>query len=230
MLLSRCEKLAAVRKVVEATTANGLCTIRVRALPLPAQLASILDNHADLLMRTFASERDALAESNALSHSNAGNIGNVSDSQHAGSAVPEQAPSAASEAAETNGHSSTRLDLEGLKRSDAGLVASGLSLQDSASRSESAVQSSGTDPQPGSQQEQQQQHASSAGDLARSVARRGKSADIGQLQKALMAAAKEAGPPAEELLQRAWMLGPHRVSILRASFKLSAEATIHLVV
>lgn len=34
---------------VEATTANGACTLRVQALPLPAALATALDQNADLL-------------------------------------------------------------------------------------------------------------------------------------------------------------------------------------
>lgn len=38
-------------RVVEATTPNGACTLRVRAVPLPAALAMALDQHADLLAR-----------------------------------------------------------------------------------------------------------------------------------------------------------------------------------
>lgn len=38
-------------RVVEATTPSGACTLRVRAVPLPATLAMGLDQHADLLAR-----------------------------------------------------------------------------------------------------------------------------------------------------------------------------------
>jgi hypothetical protein len=46
-------------QVVEATTANGLCTIRVKAQPLPSQLASVLDAHVEVLRRALISEADA---------------------------------------------------------------------------------------------------------------------------------------------------------------------------
>jgi len=59
---------------------------------------------------------------------------------------------------------------------------------------------------------EQQQHPSSAGDLEQSRAQQVKSADIGHLQARLKAAAKEAGLAAQDMFQRAWMLGPHRVS------------------
>ncbi|GAB4820198.1 hypothetical protein N2152v2_007244 [Parachlorella kessleri] len=38
-------------RVVEATTPNGACTLRVRAVPLPAALAVALDQHTSLLAR-----------------------------------------------------------------------------------------------------------------------------------------------------------------------------------
>ena len=44
-------------RVVEATTASGACTLRVRALPLPAALAAALDQNADLLRLTVAGQQ-----------------------------------------------------------------------------------------------------------------------------------------------------------------------------
>ena len=57
-LYKKAQSRAGAWQVVEATTANGLCTLRVKALPLPAQLASMLDNHKDLLSKTDAGRRD----------------------------------------------------------------------------------------------------------------------------------------------------------------------------
>lgn len=46
---------AKLGSVVEVTTPSGACTIRVRASPLPAAMASILDQNADNLKAAFAS-------------------------------------------------------------------------------------------------------------------------------------------------------------------------------
>lgn len=56
-------------RVVEASTANGRCTIRVRAHPIPASIASLLDDNG-LLLRTALTEqqqkqREAQAQSDA---------------------------------------------------------------------------------------------------------------------------------------------------------------------
>ena len=185
-----------VHQVVEATTANGLCSVRVKALPIPAQLASILGNHEDLLMRTFASERDDLAHINS------------SPNQHASTAAPEQA----STAAESNGHSMAGShSTSAAALSNGNLDLSSLSLTDEAAETASRTDSRGQEGAVAKQPEDDQQHASSAGDLEQSRADQVKSADIGHLQDRLQAAAKEAGQPVQDLFQRAWMLGPHRV-------------------
>ncbi|MEW5299576.1 MAG: hypothetical protein WDW36_002577 [Sanguina aurantia] len=41
-------------RIVEATTPNGACTVRVRALPLPGSIAALLDANADLIQRLTA--------------------------------------------------------------------------------------------------------------------------------------------------------------------------------
>jgi hypothetical protein len=212
-------------QVVEAITANGLCTIRVRALPLPAKLASILDNHEDLLRRTFASERDELAASNALQH----DISRATQ-PYDSSAAPEQAPAASLAPVESNGHSSAAPELCSTGGTSDGPQFLNLSLEDKApdSASESASKAAGhrNSANPAGLVQSGQQHAASTGGDQHGAAQRGKSADIGQLQSRLHAAAKEAGTAAEDLLQRAWMLGPRRVR----SMKLVAHDNVLLPV
>ena len=192
-----------VHQVVEATTANGLCTLRVKALPIPAQLASILGNHEDLLMRTFAGERDDLAHSNGL------------HGQPASSAAPQQAAEVTA-VAESNGHSKAGPDSSSTPTGSCHRAdLSSLSLHDKADEAAGHVKSKGQEGAAPAQPEADQQHASSAGDLEQSRAQQVKSADIGHLQDRLKAAAKEAGLPVQELFTRAWMLGPHRVSSCR---------------
>lgn len=192
-----------VHQVVEATTANGLCTLRVKALPIPAQLASILGNHEDLLTRTFAGERDDLAHSDGL------------HGQQASSAAPQQAAEMTA-AADSNGHSENGTNGSSAPADPCnGPDLSSLSLHNKAAGAAGHVDGKGQEGAAApAQSETDQQHASSAGDLEQSRAQQVKSADIGHLQKRLKAAAKEAGLPVQELFQRAWMLGPHRVSSL----------------
>ena len=212
-------------QVVEATTANGLCTIQVRALPLPAKLASILDNHEDLLRRTFASERDELAASNALQHDIS-----AATQQHDSSAALEQAPAASLAPVESNGHGSSAPELHSTAGTSDEPQLSSLTLEDkapdSASESASKAVGYGNSANPAGLVQSEQQHASSMGAAQHDAAQRGKSADIGQLQSRLHAAAKEAGTAVEDLLQRAWMLGPRRVR----SMKLVAHDDVLLPV
>ena len=201
-----------VHQVVEATSANGLCTVRVKALPIPAQLASILGNHEDLLMRTFASERNDLAHSNG------------SHDQHASSAAPEQA----SMTAESNGHSMAGShSTSAAPGSNGNPDLSSLSLADKAADSASQTNSTGQEGTAAKQTDGDQQHASSAGGIEQSRADQVKSADIGHLQDRLQAAAKEAGQPVQDLFQRAWMLGPHRVSLMYLAHHTTACGGMH---
>jgi len=50
---------AKLNSVVEVTTPSGACTLRVRALPLPAAMGSILDQNIDTLRAAFASNTAA---------------------------------------------------------------------------------------------------------------------------------------------------------------------------
>ena len=44
-----------VAQVIEATTANGVCTMRIKAIPLPGPIATAIDKNADLIRMTLAS-------------------------------------------------------------------------------------------------------------------------------------------------------------------------------
>ncbi|CAK0786123.1 hypothetical protein CVIRNUC_009336 [Coccomyxa viridis] len=204
-------------KVVEATTANGLCTVRVRALPLPAQLASILDNHKDLLSRSFASEHDEPRTSSPA----AADCGNA-DPEHGSSTngchdslagpQPDGAYTDSTGALDSNGHSSAAADSQRSEHAQAeDLALSSLSLlSNTAANSEASAGRRDQGSHPESQQAEQQ-HSSSAPEGSRGVAaQHRKSADIGQLRARLRAAAQDAGAGVDDLFRRAWMLGPHR--------------------
>ena len=206
--------------MVEATTANGLCTVRVRALPLPAQLASILDNHKDLLSRSFASEHDEPRTSSPA----AADCGNA-DPEHGSSTngchdslagpQPDGAYTDSTGALDSNGHSSAAADSQRSEHAQAeDLALSSLSLlSNTAANSEASAGRRDQGSHPESQQAEQQ-HSSSAPEGSRGVAaQHRKSADIGQLRARLRAAAQDAGAGVDDLFRRAWMLGPHRVSL-----------------
>lgn len=220
-------------QIVEATTANGLCTLRVRALPLPSQVASVLDNNADLLRRLFDAPSAAapLTEAHGLS------------SQGSAPSSPHQQRQAAQGDVPS---------LEGLRLSESGGVERpGLDgswmLLNHPSGSSSANKSSanGTHSeqtaaaQPPAQSEQQPQeqgqHAPSGSGQQESgqendsggvgsaaetsnredglMAAEGTAKDVETFRGRLRAAADEAGGSAEALLQRAWLLGPKQVRI-----------------
>lgn len=198
---------------MEATTANGLCTVRVRALPLPAQLASILDNHKDLLSRSFANKHDeqkASPHATADRHDAAPEHGSSSNGCPDGLAGQQLHSVGASD---SNGHSSIAANSQKAEHAHAeDLGLGGLSLQrKSAADAETVAGRRDQGSPPGSQQAEQQ-HSSSAPEGSQGAAQHRKSADIGQLRARLLAAAKEASTGVEELFRRAWMLGPHRVS------------------
>lgn len=46
-------------QVIEATTANGVCTMRIKAVALPGAVATALDENADLIRMTLASSSSA---------------------------------------------------------------------------------------------------------------------------------------------------------------------------
>ena len=204
---------------MEATTANGLCTVRVRALPLPAQLASILDNHSDLLSRSFASEHDELRTSSptAASRGNANpEHGSSFNGCHDSVAGPHPggAYRDSTGAIYSNGHSSIAAESQKAEHAHAKDLGIGsLSLENNTAADSEASAGKRNRGSPPESQQAEQQHSSSAPEGSRGAAAHPrKSADIGQLRARLLAAAKEAGTGVEDLFRRAWMLGPHRVS------------------
>jgi hypothetical protein len=109
--------MCAFLQVVEATTANGLCTMRLRALPLPAAVASALDAHADALRRALvdtssSSSRNASGEAAAAGtgahaepggSSSGGGAAAYSNGHHAGSVPADACSSAEQEAPGVDG-------------------------------------------------------------------------------------------------------------------------------
>ena len=49
-------------QVIEATTANGVCTIRIKAVALPGPIATALDENADLIRMTLTATNSSLNE------------------------------------------------------------------------------------------------------------------------------------------------------------------------
>ncbi len=214
-------------------TANGLCTLRVRALPLPSQVTSALDNHTDLLQRLFEAPAPAVA----------------ADVQNIGS-----------RGATLSGHSPHRETAQGGALAE-GL--SGLSLKGDAQRhasdaswtlldhpTGSAASRSQEQPPAASlasalaEEEQErsahagaskQEVAPSASKAERSsalveeghsngegsIAVQGAAGDVEAFRGRLRAAVDEAGGSGSALLQRAWLLGPRQVCSHAKSIILS---------
>jgi len=87
-------------RIVEASTANGVATVRVRAAPLPGALASCLDSHAATLKRLIHSAAAASSSSSAAasgaaagSSSVAGAMAHTGSSGTAGHAGQQEASS-----------------------------------------------------------------------------------------------------------------------------------------
>lgn len=80
-------------QVVEGTTANGRCTLRVRAHPLPAAAASALEDSAELLRRMLAAGRDGDVGATASgSHGGEGPARSGAGNDANGGAAPAAVP------------------------------------------------------------------------------------------------------------------------------------------
>lgn len=78
---------------MEGTTANGRCTLRVRAHPLPAAAASALEDSAELLRRMLAAGRDGdLGATGSGSHGGEGSARSIGGYDANGGAAPAAAP------------------------------------------------------------------------------------------------------------------------------------------
>ncbi len=83
--------------VVEVTTPSGACTIRVRASPLPAAMASILDQNADNLKAAFALNTATTTSGGGSGSGGAGEEESSSSRQQAGGASSSSSSTSASE-------------------------------------------------------------------------------------------------------------------------------------
>lgn len=83
-------------QVVEATTANGMCTMRIKAVPLPGPIATAIDKNAELIRMTLASSGQnpsAEDQSPATPGASEGN-GAASEASHRLTTASEDATSA----------------------------------------------------------------------------------------------------------------------------------------
>lgn len=99
-------------QVVEALTANGCCTVRVRAHALPRPMAALLEDSADILRHTLMRGDPATTQTTTSSQPNVPSQEAVSAAIPAGSnglhiKVPAELPSAADDlGAVSNGNAS----------------------------------------------------------------------------------------------------------------------------
>ncbi len=223
-------------QVVEATTANGLCTLRVRALPIPSQVASALDNHADLLRRLFDAPSASAPLAEACSAPSQG-AAPASSEQNSEAAQGDAVSLERLRLSENDG--TERRSLDGswtLLKHPAGSGANGSDKQRNAPEDAPEQQ-----PQEGAQQVQssstqrkgeQHRNGNGAGSAeaegrggsgkVASAAAEGAARDVDAFRSRLRAAANEAGASAETLLQQAWLLGPKQVRPLTSISYLCA--------
>ncbi|CAL8464184.1 g3719 [Coccomyxa elongata] len=210
-------------KVVEATTANGLCTLRVRALPLPSQVTSVLDNHSDLLQRLMDAPAAAAAAGiqNTSSHGAAfpGRSPHQGAPQGGGLAegvaclsLSDDAQRQASDASWTLLNHPADSSAGGSREEPA--AASDASAQAELQQERSAP--GGSSKQEGAPSANEAGSSSAPAAVGHSngdgpAAAEGVAGDVEAFQGRLRAAADEAGTLAGALLQRAWLLGPKQV-------------------
>ena len=180
--------------MVEATTANGLCTLRIRAVALPGAVAIALDENMDILRQILLGAEAADDDSGTGDDSPNGQAdapassSNGSGEQHAraatsnGGAADSQAAPLSQAAAEAQAAEAAAQPAEACS-----------SKQDT----ERALRSLALDA------------ASTSGLDAEQAFR--KAGKLGALHKRLEAAATEGGGQALHHLQRVWALGPKRV-------------------
>ena len=181
-------------QVVEATTANGLCTLRIRAVALPGAVATALDENLDILRQTLLGA-EATDDGSATGDDSpngqpdaAASCSNGPVEQHAQAATSNggaaEGQATAEGQAATQGHTTEPA---------AQPAVPGSSDQDT----ERALRSLALDA------------ASTSGlDADQAFQKAGK---LGALHTRLEAAATEAGGQALHHLQRVWALGPKRV-------------------
>ena len=205
-------------------TANGLCTLRVRALPLPSQVTSVLDNHTDLLQRLIEAPATAATA-------------DMQDTRSCGSTVLGPSPHQETPQGGALAEGVSGLSLEGdalRNASDASWTL--LDHPTGSAASQSPEQLSAASHASALAEEEQTQRSAHAGASKQevavsareavastapveeghgngegSVAVEGAAGDVEAFRGRLRAAVDEAGGSASALLQRAWLLGPRQV-------------------
>ena len=92
--------ITASKQVVEAVTANGLVTLRARALPLPAAVASSLDENADVIRSAAASQQQRTIGSGGRRDSDSAKPSSARDCDVTEAAPPLSSGSGVGEAAQ----------------------------------------------------------------------------------------------------------------------------------
>lgn len=187
-------------QVVEATTANGLCTLRIRAAALPGAVAIALDENMDILRQTLLGAEAA---------DDSGGAGDDSPNGQADATAPssngpgeQRAPAATSNggAADSGAAPVSQAAAEGQAATEGQAAEPAAQPAEACSSSqdtERALRSLALD-------------AASTSGLDADQAFR-KAGKLGALHERLEAAAVEAGGQALHHLQRVWALGPKRV-------------------
>ncbi|KAK9869094.1 hypothetical protein WJX84_011258 [Apatococcus fuscideae] len=213
------DQVAEPPKVVEAMTANGCCTVRVRAHALPRPVAALLEDSADIL-------RPALKTSDpAAAHF----PGQPTPHGHA-AASPAASPAASANPPDNAPTTSAMSDLEeaGLMQNDAaksegsctGAGADSHGADEIRRRSHGDATTSSAAAHQGhdaaaSPKKPKQNAKGAASHTGNGDAANGDAAEAGDgmalLQRKLALLIKEADPDLRALMQRAWLLGPKQI-------------------
>lgn len=209
--------------MIEATTANGLCTLRVRALPLPSQVTSVLDNHSDLLQRLI--DAPAAAAAAGMQHTSSHGAAFPGRSPHQGAPqgggsaegvasllLSDDAQRQASDASWTLLNYPADSSAGGTREEPAATSHASAQAelqQEWSARGGSSKQEGAPSANDGDSSSAPAEEGHSNGDGA--AAAEGVAGDVEAFRGRLRAAADEAGNLAGALLQRAWLLGPKQV-------------------
>ena len=203
-------------QVVEATTANGLCTVRVAALPLPAAVASVLDGAGDVLRRSLLVRRDGsrqpVLDSRAAQHAHSSTAEACCSSSNG---AAEEAPASQSQHAQPDGAAGTLGSSEGGERMNRDVHAG--SVPTNGATVEPGLPEPAGRHRPVSQGADEEADSSGHVYLEADEVAAEAGSELSSLQQRLHAAVAEAGGDAAELLRRAWLLGPKQVGPVTCS-------------
>ena len=186
--------------MVEATTANGLCTLRIRVVALPGAVAIALDENMDILRQTLLGAEAADDSSGTCDDTPDDQADAAAGSSNGPGEQHARAPTSNGGAADSQAAPLSQAAAEGQTAAEgqaAELAAQPAQACSSDHDAERALRSLALDA------------ASTSGLDAEQAFR--KAGKLGALHKRLEAAATEAGGQALHHLQRVWALGPKRV-------------------